>query len=104
MREEEQKDGKNEQQTPPMDEKETLEDKLDEVLYRVQNAVYGERGSIDEDIPATMESPEGFRRPVGYATRRNLSKFLLKHLPKIVVGGFALLVLAVVIFILVRAF
>lgn len=60
---------------PPLSER--IEDKLDEALYKAQNAIYGEKYGFD-DVPYTMEDPSGFRRPISFATRRNLALKLLK--------------------------
>lgn len=52
-------------QKKPLDER--IEDTLDEALYRVQNAIYGEKKGSD-DVPYTMEDASGFRRPISFAT------------------------------------
>ena len=65
----------NNNQKKPLGEQ--IEDTLDEALYRVQNAVYGEKNGSD-DVPYTMEDPSGFRRINKFATRRNLALKLLK--------------------------
>lgn len=62
-------------QKKPLSER--IEDTLDEALYQAQNVIYGEKNGSD-DIPYTMEDPNGFRRPVSFATRRNLALKLLK--------------------------
>lgn len=54
-------------QKKPLDER--IEDTLDEALYRAQNAIYGEKNGSD-DVPYTMETPSGFRRPIYFSTRR----------------------------------
>ena len=76
---------------------ERVEDGLDEALYRTQNAIYGERKSIDEDIPATVETPSGFRRINKFATRRNIGRTLLKN-PKtaLIVLGVAVAVVIII--------
>ncbi|MBQ8290083.1 MAG: aldo/keto reductase [Clostridia bacterium] len=58
---------------------EGLEDKADGILYTVQNTLLGERESLYSDIPATMESPDGFRRIVKHMTRRNLALKFIKN-------------------------
>lgn len=56
---------------------ERIEDKLDEALYKTQNAIYGEKNGSD-GVPYTMEEPSGFRRINKFATRRNLALRLIK--------------------------
>ncbi len=48
----------------------------------MQNATYGERKELYEDVPATMETPDGFRKINKSTTRRNLALRLLKN-PKV---------------------
>lgn len=62
-------------QKKPLDER--IEDTLDEALYRAQNAIYGEKNGSD-DVPYTMEDASGFRRPISFATRRNLALRIIK--------------------------
>lgn len=57
---------------------ERVEDTLDEALYKVQNAVYGEKQGSD-DLPYTMEDPNGFRRINKYLTRRNLGLRIIRN-------------------------
>ena len=94
---------KLEEQEESPKEKETLEDKLDEVIFHAENALYGEKGDIQEDIPTTMYDSNGYRRINKYATRKNLSKLFIRHLPKIAFGFIALAFLIGFIF-LVRSF
>ena len=82
----------------PVEGKETVEDKLDELVYRAENAVYGEKKSLDEDIPATMHDENGYRKLNKYATRKNLGKSIIKHFPKI--AFFAITIAFIVGFIL----
>ena len=56
---------------------ERIEEKLDEALYKTQNAIYGEKNGSD-DVPYTREDASGFRRPISFATRRNLALRLIK--------------------------
>ena len=80
---------------------EKIEDTLDETLYQVQNAVYGERKSIKEDIPATMEEANGFRRINKVETRRNIAKKILKN-PKIVLASIGVVVAVIVIIAVIK--
>ncbi len=78
----------------PLSEK--IEDAVDEAVYKTQNAVYGERKGLHEDIPATMEDASGFRRINKFATRRNIALKIIKN-PKIlfVAAGILLAIIAV---------
>ena len=58
---------------------EKVEDGLDQGVYKVQEAIYGERKGINEDIPATMEDASGFRRVNKFATRRNIGRWIEKN-------------------------
>ncbi len=75
---------------------ERVEDALDETLYKIQNALYGERKSLKTDIPATMETPDGFRRIIRYATRRNIGLKLIRN-PKFLLTIIGIIVAIVVI-------
>ena len=75
---------------------EKIEDSVDEVLYNAQNKIYGERKSINEDIPATMETPEGLRRINKFATRRNIGRMILKH-PKIILVWLGVIVVVAIL-------
>ena len=75
-------------QKKPLDER--IEDTLDEALYRAQNAIYGKKNG-SEDIPYTMEDASGFRRPISFATRRNLALWLIKK-PWIILVFIAVLI------------
>ncbi|MBQ8885960.1 MAG: hypothetical protein IJY62_06305 [Clostridia bacterium] len=84
----------SEEDNRPLSEK--IEDKLDEVVYKAQNAVYGERKGLNEDIPATMEDPSGFRRINKHATRRNIGRMILRN-PKIILIALGIFVGAIVL-------
>ena len=75
-------------QNKPLDER--IEDTLDEALYRAQNAIYGEKNGSD-DVPFTMEDASGFRRPISFATRRNLALRLIKK-PWLILAFIAVLI------------
>ena len=79
---------------------EQVEDGLDEVVYKVQNKVYGERRGLNDDIPATMEDPNGFRRINKHATRRNISRKIISN-PKIALIVLGLIIAIVVIIALI---
>ena len=61
---------------PDDEEKLTFEDKLEGAMDSVQDFFYGERKSFTEDIPATMETPQGIRKINKVQTRRNIHKKL----------------------------
>ena len=69
---------------------ERIEEKLDEALYKTQNAIYGEKNGSD-DVPFTMEDASGFRRPISFATRRNLALRLIKK-PWLILAFIAVLI------------
>ena len=94
---------KLEEQEESPKEKETLEDKLDEVIFHAENALYGEKENIQEDIPATTYDSNGYRRINKHATRKNLGKLVIRHLPKI---AFSFVALAFLIgfILLIRSF
>ena len=54
---------------------EKVEDTMDDVVYGVQNFLYGERKGLKEDIPATMPDPDNEIRHVNkQQTRANFSR------------------------------
>lgn len=75
---------------------EKIEDLVDEAVYNTQNKIYGERKSINEDIPATMETSSGFRRINKYATRRNIGRMILKH-PKIILVWLGVIIVVAIL-------
>ena len=99
---EENRENKEKQEKKPLSER--VEDALDEAVYKTQNAIYGERNGLKEDLPATMEDPNGFRRINKFATRRNLGRMLLKN-PKLLLIGlgifFGVIAVAVVVALIV---
>lgn len=80
---------------------ERIEDTLDEALYKTQNAVYGEHTGTIDDVPATMEDPNGFRRINKHATRRNLALKILKN-PKILLALIGVMIAIAVIVAIIK--
>ena len=70
--------------------------KKPDALYHTQNAIYGKKNGSD-DVPYTMEDPSGFRRPISFATRRNLALKLIKK-PWLILA-FIGIVVAIVVFV-----
>ena len=70
------------------------EDKLDDVMTGIQDAIYGEPKSVTEDIPRMIEHPSGIRRINKVQTRRNLNRMIFK---KPLLKGIAIFLLVVIL-------
>lgn len=71
---------------------------MDEALYRVQDAIYGEKKG-NEDIPYIVEDPSGFRKINRFATRHNIALKLIKK-PWLILLLFGIAIAIVVLVVL----
>ena len=80
---------------------ERIEDGVDEAVYHLQNAIYGEPSDPREDIPASLEDPSGYRRINKFGTRRNIGRWVLRH-PKTILIALGVIAAVILLIVLVR--